>query len=208
MKKDIIIPRSINNNEKLEKQVLLLIVLLLVLLFIGIGIWGVNIYKKTSEAKRASLESEYMFESKAFAMHSSNSYQDFSNVSVNDLTISLVVYKKSNENADISIEAIKEYLSSEFDVEGKQRILNPPQNIANYLEWYASLDNQDAILYFKYAVERAAIKSGYHDVPDLSEKELMEMIDVVELALDDIGEEYVTISNKQKVYDAIEKIVG
>ena len=80
--------------------------------------------------------------------------------------------------------------------------------LIDYLDWYAILDNQDAVSYYKYAIEYAAIKSGYGDIPDLSEKEMLEMLNVVDQALDDIGEEDITDSNKRNVYEAIEKITG
>lgn len=94
-------------------------------------------YQSKKETQQLYLENKYWHEGVAFGMNNpSTSYQDFSHVSVNGLIIRLASYSYNIDNVDITVGDIKEFLSSEYDEQGKPRVLDPPQKIAEYFDWY------------------------------------------------------------------------
>ncbi len=92
----------------------------------------------------------YQNETRAFAMDRSDCYKDYSYVDVNSLIINLASYKHFKDEVDISVEDVKEYLSSEYDDNGKPYVLNPPENIAKYVRWFSYGGSSLSGRYFIY----------------------------------------------------------
>ena len=101
--------------------------------FVLITLWPY--WKKNYDKKL-----EYMYErqSVAFGMGRETSYKDFSYISKNNMIIKIAAYKNDNENAEITIEDIEDYLSSEHDKFGSPKVLNPPKKIDEFIHWYWS----------------------------------------------------------------------
>ena len=71
--------------------------------------------------------------------------------------------------------------------------------------WFADTNNQAAITNYEYVVERAAVASGYSDVPDLSEEEMTEIINIVDQVLESMGVTTITDENRSAVEAAVEE---
>ena len=115
------------------------IVFVLIIFFVlCIGIRYKIIEKQEKEAElEEKIKLLYETESNPLGMDRCDSYMDFSNVHINQLTINLAAYKYFEPDApSISIEDVKEYLSEEYDENGEPRVLNIPNNIIRYINWY------------------------------------------------------------------------
>ena len=88
------------------------------------------------EQRNAELEVLYAHETYALGMEQYDCYKDFSYVNVKKLILNLAAYKYFNEGIEISVEDVKEFLDSEYDENGELYVLNPPENIAKYIEWF------------------------------------------------------------------------
>ncbi len=99
-------------------------------------------WKKREEQYQYKLEVLYQREARAFAMDDRyDCYMGFSYVDVNSLIINLAsykhfIYKRFEIEVEISVEDIKEFLSSEYDENGELYVLNPPENIDKYIQWF------------------------------------------------------------------------
>lgn len=161
------------NKAKIGRLAMMIFILaLFFVLFLG---WWYHNHK----IQKAYLERQYWYESMAFAMNPSSSYQDFSYVSVNYLNIYLASYCYENEYADITIEDVKEFLSSEYDEKGKCRALNPPQIITEYIDWYKG-DGEEFCKEYSSWLIRFNIshedKYGDEDFSEMDEDLLLQMI--------------------------------
>ncbi len=92
----------------------------------------------------------YQNETRAFAMDRSDCYKDYSYVDVNSLIINLASYKHFKNEVDISVEDVKDFLSSEYDENGEPYVLNPPDNIAEYIKWFSYGGGSLTTKYFIY----------------------------------------------------------
>lgn len=92
--------------------------------------------KREEEFKR---ELELLYEDETFAlgMDTYNCYRDFSYVDVNWLIISLASYNHYTKE-ELSVEEVKDFLSSEYDDNGELYVLNPPEKIAKFIIWSKS----------------------------------------------------------------------
>lgn len=93
-------------------------------------------YDQYKEQLNKKLETLYSHETYALGMEQYDCYKDFSYVNVNRLILNLAAYKYFNEGVEISVEDVKEFLDSEYDENGELYVLNPPENIAKYIEWF------------------------------------------------------------------------
>jgi hypothetical protein len=105
-------------------------------LFIGIRQYLAYKQEKNAEYTRM-VETMYEYETYALCLDRAKYYKDFSYADVNLLTMDLAAYRYFNPTApSLSIENIKDFLSNEFYENGDLRVLNQPDNIRKYIEWY------------------------------------------------------------------------
>ncbi len=93
-------------------------------------------FDQYKEQRDTELKTLYSHETYALGMEQYDCYKDFSYVNVNRLILNLAAYKYFNEGVEISVEDVKGFLDSEYDENGELYVLNPPENIADYIEWY------------------------------------------------------------------------
>jgi hypothetical protein len=158
------------------------VAVIVALLLISVGfavLW--KSYKNHIEVEKAIVEHEYYHQNIAFGMeNASRKYQDFSYVSINRLNIKLAAYYFEVENADITVDDIKDYLSSEYGEEGQLKVLNPSQKIAEYLEWYWHEGGAEATVEYgswlkRYKIDHEDIY-GNDEIFDMNENLLCMMI--------------------------------
>ena len=116
-------------------------VIIVLSLFIGVRQYWT--YKQEKEAEYTKLvETMYEYETYALWLGRAKYYKDFSHANINLLTISLAAYRYYDPSApSLTIEDIKDFLSDEFYENGELRVLNPPENIDNYIEWFVLRDD-------------------------------------------------------------------
>ena len=156
-------------------------ILLFLLLFATRAFVLWNNYKNYKEVENAVLQHDYYHQNIAFGMeNASRNYQDYSYVSVNSLIINLATYCFYVEGVDITVEDIEEFLSSEYDENEQLKVLNPPQKIGDYLEWYWTGGDEATREYlswlFRYQLDHKDVY-GADDLLEIDEKSLCKMID-------------------------------
>jgi hypothetical protein len=124
------------NQKRKTKKFCAIMASLLVIAIFAVFI-GYKEWQKIEEQYNTKLKWAYQNETRAFAMDRSDCYKDYSYVDVNSLIINLASYKHFKNEVDISVEDVKEYLSSEYDDNGEPYVLNPPENIAKYIRWFS-----------------------------------------------------------------------
>lgn len=158
--------------------ILLFVALVVLCAYKGISVLENN--KRNNEVDTDILEKEYWYQSVAFGMEPSRCYQDFSHVSINMLYINLAAYYYCDDNADVTVEQIEDYLYSEYDENGKLKVLNQPLNISNYIDWYWSGGDEASREYiswlFRYQQDHKDVY-GVGELTEIDEKELCNMID-------------------------------
>ena len=112
------------------------IVVLIGLILVCVGGLCLKAHRKHQEEYEARLAKLYKEETYAMGMEQSTYYKDFGAVYINVLTLELASYRDKNPGVNISIDDIQDFLSEEFDDRGKPRVLNPPDNIADYIKWF------------------------------------------------------------------------
>lgn len=161
----------------------------------SITLWS-NWKKNRDERMQAYLEYKYKRQSVAFTIGLENDYKDFSYVSVSSLKIILAAYKNSDENVELTVEDIKEYLSSEYDEKGKLKVLYPPQEIDDFIDWYWAGGDE---IYSEYLLGLTRYNIDHEDIYGN-----VEFSDMDEILLDKMIEEFNSCSDKD-VYMDLEK---
>ena len=77
----------------------------------------------------------------------------------------------------------------------------------SYNAWFFTEEN-DALKYYENAVALAAYLSGYSNALDMSDKELLQVIAIVDEAIDQVGQDTLSISNYEAVRSVIEEKLG
>ncbi len=166
---------------KLKKISIGMVGILLIVVITIVGIFAFREWQKIETQHREELQIKYEQSNFALGMNAYNCYKDFSNVDVNDLIISLAAYKHFEKDVEISVEDVKEFLSSEYDKKGKPYVLNPPDNIAKYIDWYIFLGGH--LLRGKYFIYLSRFqddnkeKYSFESLYILDEKLLYELIE-------------------------------
>ena len=174
-----------------KKKLLLIcssIVLTIMLLILASAIINKDRQKKDEEFN-AELARLYKHETFALGMDTYDCYKDFSYVDVQILIIKLAAYKRYDNEVEITVEDVKEFLSSEYDENGNLYVLNPPENIAKYIDWYWSGGDSLARTYMLYLL---------HFRNDNTEKYTTFLTDLDEEMLYELIDEFENCSNKEE----------
>lgn len=102
---------------------------------------GIRIsHEKKELATKKELEHLYYRQNTALGLccdyGKRNYYHDAKELDVNELAIRVSAYNFIVSNAQVTVDEIVDYLSSEFDSEGRPRIYSQPENIEKYIIWY------------------------------------------------------------------------
>ena len=62
-------------------------------------------------------------------------YQCASEILLNNLAIELCAYNTMQSKYKLTVDEVTEYLSEEYDSNGKLKIYSQPENISDYIEW-------------------------------------------------------------------------
>lgn len=188
-----------------QKKILLIFVIFLSICFILKGFLTFNHNKKAYDR---NLELLYMDASYPFAMQKDTCYRDYSYVNEKNLIINLASYKDSNVDSGITLEEVKDFLSSEFDENGNPKILTPPDNISNYIFWYWHDDQRkDIIKNYEYVINDS-LKTIYDtksiSISKVDTQTLLYTITITEKAAESIGSKSVVGSNNSDLLIAID----
>lgn len=128
-----------------NKKSKIFILILLIAIAVGVG-FGYRVYKKQQEEFRMELEYQYRTQNRCLLGYAAPSaqYEPFSTARQNHAYIYLYIYGKETKNL-LSLNDVKEYLSSEFEEDGSVRIYtngNWPE-IEKYINW--ALSNQEKL---------------------------------------------------------------
>ena len=116
----------------MKKKIIFITVILSLLL--GTIAYGVHL-------RQVKKELEYLYYRQNTALRlccdysKRNYYHDTKELDVNDLAVRVSAYNCVASGAHVTVEEIIDYLSSEFDSEGKPRIYSQPENIEKYIIW-------------------------------------------------------------------------
>ena len=92
------------------------------------------------------------------------------------LLIATTVYNSDQEKYQLSEEEIVEYLSSEYDEEGRLRVYNKPEDLDDYIEWYynggkAKIDDYYGI------IDRYLLEINYpENICEINNEKLLEVV--------------------------------
>lgn len=125
-------------TKKTVSGVFVTIVVLFICLCVGKYIADQKAKEVERQAERQKhIETLYGYETFALGMDQYHCYKDFSNVDVNRLTLKLAAYKHfAPEAPSLTIDEVQDFLSEEYDENGELRVLNQPDNIRQYVNWY------------------------------------------------------------------------
>ena len=162
-----------------SKKIFKYVIILLAISLVSFGIYHIYGVKKAKED--AKLKKMYERQNFAFCMDMDPYYKEFSEEYIEMLIENLAAYEEDTQTTDVvTVENIKEYLSSEYNKDKKLAVLNKPSNIGAYIDWFWSGGD-------RYAEEYSLWLGHYMmDHPDeydnnlaisLSEEELYELID-------------------------------
>ena len=116
--------------------------LLAVIFAFLVGCGSINDKNNANEETVSQEELEKLYKKETFALGMDKrypEYQDFSHVVLNLLTINLEAYEENQPDAQkVTIEDVRNFLADEYDADGNLRVLNQPQNISDYIDWYWS----------------------------------------------------------------------
>ncbi|MEE3469837.1 MAG: hypothetical protein VZR24_04150 [Butyrivibrio hungatei] len=168
------------------------IIIMLVIGLVSFGIYHMYGVRKAKED--AKLKKMYERQNFAFCMDMDPYHKEFNGEYVKSLIKHLAAYEEDTQTTDVvTVENIKEYLSSEYNKDKKLAVLNKPSNIEAYIDWFWSGGD-------RYAEEYSFWLSNYmEEHPDeykdgaatvLSEEELYELIDKFKNCPDKIKYEY------------------
>ena len=169
-------------GKNVMKKIFVYGTLLAVIFAFLVGCGNINGNNTANEesVSKEELEELYLKETYALGMEKEACYKDFSNVDVNMLIVNLEAYKYKNQDAKITVDDVKEFLETEFDPDGKPKVLNPPTVIKDYLFWYwdlkghtFSLDYYVGLLLFN---EDNSDIYGDEEVLEMTEDKLYQLI--------------------------------
>ena len=118
------------------------IIFICLLLFIGTVI-AIGVYR---HKKMVDLETEvrlgilYKWQNKAFIMDYDHEtmyrYLSAENSDLSELAIYLYVYNSMQNKYQLTVDEVLDYLSEEYDSDGKLRVYSRPENIEDYIDNY------------------------------------------------------------------------
>ncbi|SFU87676.1 hypothetical protein [Butyrivibrio sp. M55] len=155
------------------------IVILLVICLVSVCIY--HNYNVKKEKENANLKKMYEQQNFAFCMDMEPYYKDFSEDHIQSLIENLGAYEEDTQTTDIvTVEDVKNYLSSEYTKDKKLAILNKPSNIGAYIDWFWHGGDRYAEEYrfwLSNYMEEHPDEYNYGSATVLSEEELYELID-------------------------------
>jgi hypothetical protein len=162
-----------------SKKTFKYVVILLVISLVSFGIYHIYGVKKAKED--AKLKKMYERQNFAFCMEMDPYYKEFSEEYIEILIEKLAAYEEDTQTADVvTVENIKEYLSSEYNKDKKLAVLNKPSNIEAYIDWFWSGGDRYAeeySLWLGHYMNDHPDEYNYGSATVLSEDELYELID-------------------------------
>lgn len=153
----------------------------LILLVIGLVSFGVyHIYSVKKEKENAKLKKLYERQNFAFCMDMDPYYKEFSDEHIKILIVDLAAYEEDTQTTDVvTVEDVKEYLSSEYTKDKKLAVLNKPSNIEAYIDWFWSGGDRYSEKYdfwLGHYMDDHPDEYNYGSATVLSEEELYELI--------------------------------
>ena len=163
-----------------QKKAFKYVVVLLVISLISACAY--HIYSVRKEKENAKLKKLYEHQSYAFCMGMHPVYKDFSEVDIYYLILDLAAYAEDTQTTNaVTVEDVKEYLSSEYTKDKKLAVLNKPSNIEAYITWFWCGGGNSYVekynLWLGNYMEAHLDEYNYGSATVLSEDELYELID-------------------------------
>ena len=123
------------NKPKNEQYIKLIVILVLALVVFLVR--NAIIEKQRLKERQETIKALYINESSALCLDRYDCYMDFSHVQINTLTLNIAAYRYFESDApNLTVDDVREYLSNEFDENGEPCVLNIPENIVRYINWY------------------------------------------------------------------------
>ena len=171
--------------------------LLFYLMIIAIGIMAFKYVGKFSGSNQEKKDIPY----KSMSIIECKNGEESNKFDRNELIIRVSAYNFYNET-DVSVDDL---------IDSYNRCKKNPEENSNelfysYNAWFYS--NEDVLKYYKDAVTFVAIKSGYFSVSFLDEKQLIELIEILDQAIEKSGQRNITKDNYGNICDIIETIVN
>ena len=170
----------------MKKKIFVIAAVIAVTLIIIIA--GVKyLEQKQTEKEQTELAYAYKHQNRAFPRDKGEineyDYIGYEAINEKELYVALEVYNKENEDEDLEVEDIKEYLSQEYNEDGTPRVLEGWPEIRAYEDWYFRGMGCEKI--DEYWKELTQIKEQYQyekgisplsNVKDLSQDQIEELI--------------------------------
>lgn len=172
--------RSIHRRKIIMKKrfIIISIIFLFVAVIVGYGFYKQKERKEWETAAR--LQILYKWQNYAFRVLCNHEerlcYQGTDKIELQELVVYLHIYDSIQNKYQLTVDEVMDYLSDEYDSEGKLKVYSRPENIEDYIDNYPEVDE----LAEKFGDEfnEYLMKKGYpHVFRNMTYEEVVEALE-------------------------------
>ncbi len=136
------------------------IICIISLLLIGVIFYGIHLNQLKEEAKKEAEEKRelgllYYDQNTAFALCYEPKkrffYHGIEDGDKNQFIVNIYAYNNAQSEHELSSDEFIDYISEEYDSEGKPKIYSQPSNVKEYIHWY-NTDGQKGKVVHDYSI--------------------------------------------------------
>ena len=151
---------DIGHERIFVKKKATFIICIISLLLIGVIFYGIHLNQLKEEAKKEAeekreLELLYYDQNTAFALCYEPKkrffYHGIEDGDKNQFIVNIYAYNNAQSEHELSIDEFIDYISEEYDSEGKPKIYSQPSNVKEYIHWYYT-DGQKGKVVHDYSI--------------------------------------------------------
>ena len=126
------------------------------LLLIGVIFYGIHLNQLKEEAKKEAEEKRelgllYYDQNTAFALCYEPKkrffYHGIEDGDKNQFIVNIYAYNNAQSEHELSSDEFIDYISEEYDSEGKPKIYSQPSNVKEYIHWYYTDGQKDKVVH-------------------------------------------------------------
>ena len=174
---------DIGHERIFVKKKATFIICIISLLLIGVIFYGIHLNQLKEEAKKEAeekreLELLYYDQNTAFALCYEPKkrffYHGIEDGDKNQFIVNIYAYNNAQSEHELSIDEFIDYISEEYDSEGKPKIYSQPSNVKEYIHWYYT-DGQKGKVVHDYSIWFGAhlLSKGISSYREMSYEEVI-----------------------------------
>ena len=174
---------DIGHERIFVKKKATFIICIISLLLIGVIFYGIHLNQLKEEAKKEAeekreLELLYYDQNTAFALcyepEKRFFYHGTEDGDKNQFIVNIYAYNNAQSEHELSIDEFIDYISEEYDSEGKPKIYSQPSNVKEYIHWYYT-DGQKGKVVHDYSIWFGAhlLSKGISSYREMSYEEVI-----------------------------------